>query len=134
MDEGRARRRERPDPDARGEEVRAHPTVAETAEDGRGEHVDPEKGRERPALLRVGHRDVPSDHLDVGGEHIAIDVVEEAFARLYRGEAEVFPVVAGRGDRADTFFGAMDGGQATAKDYNRGFYGPYMNVSIGLGG
>ncbi len=38
------------------------------------------------------------------------------------------------GYRADTFFGAMDGGQATAKDYNRGFYGPYMNVSIGLGG
>jgi hypothetical protein len=26
----------------------------------------------------------------------AIDVVEDAFARLYRGEAEVFPVVAGR--------------------------------------
>jgi hypothetical protein len=38
------------------------------------------------------------------------------------------------GYRADTFFGAMDGGQATAKDYNRGFYGPYMNVSVGLGG
>jgi hypothetical protein len=38
------------------------------------------------------------------------------------------------GYRADTFFGAMDGGQAAAKDYNRGFYGPYMNVSIGLGG
>jgi hypothetical protein len=38
------------------------------------------------------------------------------------------------GYRADTFFGAIDGGQATAKDYNRGFYGPYLNVSIGLGG
>jgi hypothetical protein len=38
------------------------------------------------------------------------------------------------GYRADTFFGAMDGGQETHKDYNRGFYGPYMNVSIGLGG
>jgi hypothetical protein len=38
------------------------------------------------------------------------------------------------GYRADTFFGAMDGGQETAKDYNRGFYGPYMNVSVGLGG
>jgi hypothetical protein len=38
------------------------------------------------------------------------------------------------GYRADTFFGAMDGGQETAKDYNRGFYGPYLNVSIGLGG
>jgi len=37
------------------------------------------------------------------------------------------------GYRADTFFGAMDGGQETAKDTNRGFYGPYMNVSIGLG-
>jgi hypothetical protein len=38
------------------------------------------------------------------------------------------------GYRTDTFFGAMDGGQETAKDHNRGFYGPYMNVSIGLGG
>jgi outer membrane receptor protein involved in Fe transport len=38
------------------------------------------------------------------------------------------------GYKADTFFGAMDGGQETAKDYNRGFYGPYMKVSIGLGG
>jgi hypothetical protein len=37
------------------------------------------------------------------------------------------------GYRADTFFGAMDGGQEAAKDYNRGFYGPYLNVSIGLG-
>jgi outer membrane receptor protein involved in Fe transport len=37
------------------------------------------------------------------------------------------------GYRADTFFGAMDGGQETAKDSNRGFYGPYMNVTIGLG-
>jgi hypothetical protein len=38
------------------------------------------------------------------------------------------------GYRADTFFNAIDGGQETAKDYNRGFYGPYLNVSIGLGG
>jgi len=38
------------------------------------------------------------------------------------------------GYRADTFFNAMDGGQETAKTYNRGFYGPYLNVSIGLGG
>jgi len=36
------------------------------------------------------------------------------------------------GYRADTFFNAMDGGQDTAKDYNRGFYGPYLNVSLGL--
>ena len=37
------------------------------------------------------------------------------------------------GYRADEFFGAMDGGQATAKKENRGFYGPYANISIGLG-
>ena len=36
------------------------------------------------------------------------------------------------GYRADTFFGAMDGGQETAKKENRGFYGPYLNVSFGL--
>jgi hypothetical protein len=38
------------------------------------------------------------------------------------------------GYRADTFFNAMDGGQETHKAYNRGFYGPYLNVSLGLGG
>lgn len=38
------------------------------------------------------------------------------------------------GYRADEFFGAMDGGQDTAKNYNRGFYGPYLNLSLGLGG
>ena len=38
------------------------------------------------------------------------------------------------GYRADEFFNAMDGGQATAKKYDRGFYGPYLNVSLGFGG
>ena len=36
------------------------------------------------------------------------------------------------GYRADTFFNAIDGGEETAKSYNRGFYGPYLNVSLGL--
>jgi len=36
------------------------------------------------------------------------------------------------GYRADTFFNAIDAGQETAKSENRGFYGPYMNVSLGL--
>ena len=38
------------------------------------------------------------------------------------------------GYRADEFFNAMDGGQDTAKKYDRGFYGPYFNLSIGFGG
>ena len=38
------------------------------------------------------------------------------------------------GYRADAFFGAMDGGQDTAKSTNRAFYGPYLNVSLGIGG
>jgi iron complex outermembrane receptor protein len=38
------------------------------------------------------------------------------------------------GYRADEFFGAMDGGINTYKAENRGFYGPYANISIGLGG
>jgi len=38
------------------------------------------------------------------------------------------------GYRVDEYFGAMDGGQDSAKRYNRGFYGPYLNVSLGLGG
>jgi hypothetical protein len=36
------------------------------------------------------------------------------------------------GYRADTFFNAMDGGQETHQSANRGFYGPYLNVSLGL--
>ena len=38
------------------------------------------------------------------------------------------------GYRADTFFNAMDGGQQTGESENHGFYGPYLNVSLGLGG
>lgn len=38
------------------------------------------------------------------------------------------------GYRADLFFGAMDGGIGTAKKENRGFYGPFATVSVGLGG
>jgi len=38
------------------------------------------------------------------------------------------------GYRADEFFGAVAGGQDTAKSYSRGYYGPYLNASIGLGG
>jgi hypothetical protein len=38
------------------------------------------------------------------------------------------------GYRADGFFGAIDGGIDTYKSYNRGFFGPYANISIGLGG
>jgi iron complex outermembrane recepter protein len=38
------------------------------------------------------------------------------------------------GYRADFFFGAMDGGLDTAKSENRGFYGPFATISVGLGG
>jgi iron complex outermembrane receptor protein len=38
------------------------------------------------------------------------------------------------GYRADEFFGAMDGGIDTRKSYDRGFFGPFANISIGLGG
>ena len=38
------------------------------------------------------------------------------------------------GYRADEFFGAIDGGIDTYKSENRGFFGPYANISIGLGG
>jgi len=37
------------------------------------------------------------------------------------------------GYKADFFFGAMDGGIDTRKSENRGFYGPYASISIGLG-
>jgi hypothetical protein len=38
------------------------------------------------------------------------------------------------GYRADFFFGAMDGGIDAAKKENRGFYGPFASVSVGIGG
>jgi iron complex outermembrane receptor protein len=38
------------------------------------------------------------------------------------------------GYRADEFFGAMDGGFASEKTYNLGFFGPFVNISIGIGG
>ena len=38
------------------------------------------------------------------------------------------------GYRADEFFGAMDGGIDTQKSKNVGFFGPFANVSIGIGG
>jgi iron complex outermembrane receptor protein len=37
------------------------------------------------------------------------------------------------GYKADFFFGAIDGGIDAAKKENRGFYGPYASISIGLG-
>ena len=37
------------------------------------------------------------------------------------------------GYRADFFFGAIDGGIDTRKKENRGFFGPYASISIGLG-
>jgi iron complex outermembrane receptor protein len=38
------------------------------------------------------------------------------------------------GYRADEFFGAVDGGIDSYKAENRGFFGPFANISIGLGG
>jgi len=38
------------------------------------------------------------------------------------------------GYRADFFFGAMDGGIDARRTYDRNFYGPFANISIGLGG
>jgi len=37
------------------------------------------------------------------------------------------------GYRADMFFGAIDGGIDAAKKENRGFYGPFASISIGIG-
>jgi len=37
------------------------------------------------------------------------------------------------GYRADFFFGAMDAGIDARKTYNRGFYGPFAAITIGLG-
>lgn len=37
------------------------------------------------------------------------------------------------GYKADLFFNAIDGGIATRKTENRGFFGPYASISIGLG-
>jgi hypothetical protein len=38
------------------------------------------------------------------------------------------------GYRADVYFHAMDGGVSSFKSEDRGFFGPYFNLSVGLGG
>jgi hypothetical protein len=38
------------------------------------------------------------------------------------------------GYRADLFFNAIDGGIEAHRGENRGFFGPYASVRIGLGG
>jgi hypothetical protein len=38
------------------------------------------------------------------------------------------------GYRGDFFFGAMDGGIDAPKNENRGFYGPFATISVGIGG
>jgi len=38
------------------------------------------------------------------------------------------------GYRADMFFGVIDGGVNTHKSEDRGFYGPFASISIGVGG
>ena len=38
------------------------------------------------------------------------------------------------GYRVDEFFGAVDGGIDNFKSENRGYYGPYANISVGIGG
>jgi hypothetical protein len=38
------------------------------------------------------------------------------------------------GYRADFFFSAIDGGLMTSQKETRGFYGPFANISIGIGG
>jgi hypothetical protein len=38
------------------------------------------------------------------------------------------------GYRADFFFGALDGGIDTARKVDRGFFGPFATISIGIGG
>ncbi len=38
------------------------------------------------------------------------------------------------GYKVDAFFKAVDGGQETTDKFDRMFYGPYLNVSIGFGG
>lgn len=37
------------------------------------------------------------------------------------------------GYRADVFFGAVDGGIDGRKTYDRGFYGPFASISVGIG-
>ncbi len=38
------------------------------------------------------------------------------------------------GYRGDFFFGAMDAGNDTRKSENTGFYGPFVTISVGIGG
>jgi len=50
------------------------------------------------------------------------------FSYRLGGEAKI-----SLGYKADFFFGAIDGGIATAKKESRGFYGPFASITIGVG-
>ena len=68
-------------------------------------------------------------------------------ARMTRSHSVVVPNVGGLvgmslkfpnakvsvGYRADFFFNAIDGGMATRKSENRGFFGPFASISVGVG-
>ena len=38
------------------------------------------------------------------------------------------------GYQADVFLGAVDGGIDVSRNYDRGFYGPFVKISLGIGG
>ena len=50
------------------------------------------------------------------------------FSYRFGGDAKI-----SIGYKADFFFGAIDGGIDTRKNENRGFYGPFACICIGIG-
>jgi iron complex outermembrane recepter protein len=86
-------------------------------------------------------------HRTAFGSHFAHFPVSQASASPSRSKRVTVPNLGGfagvswrtpnakisMGYRADMFFGAIDGGIDTAKKEDRGFYGPFLSVAVGIG-
>lgn len=93
-------------------------------------HTTSESG-EFHDLVRIGYRYVTSQksvNPPVRSHSVAVPNVGALAGATFRIENAKVSF----GYRADFFFGAMDGGIDSRKSYDRNFYGPYINVGLGL--
>lgn len=90
-------------------------------------------GRYHGPKYNVGQRNItdpPTPFDRTRSRSVTVPNVGGSLGVSYR--MEDFKVAVGY--RADLFFGAIDGGIDNRKTEDRGFFGPYASVSIGLGG
>jgi hypothetical protein len=102
-------------------------------------------GRQRS---QIHHQTTNIYHYCASGCHRLRTVYEHSALPPIRSKTQIVPNLGGFagvswhlpnakvsvGYGADMFFGAVDGGIDSAHRENRGFYGPFASVSVGLGG